>query len=169
MAGEFRSAANALDPDEVSFVEVLDGMTMVGVSDVTYRFTVYTTNDIPRKTKVYITFPTNWKLDCANFPYQAPPMCLLGCAFTDVAIQCEAATNTLQLLQGFEGDDQYLYAPGPFIFDLKGMTNPPTTETQPLTMTTYNTDGTIYKIDESTNVFSLSFTTGLITVTSIVP
>ena len=86
MAGEFLSAGNTNDPAEVSLVEVLDGLTMVGVTDVTYKFTVYTTNDIPRKSKVYITFPTDWKLDCADFPYQAPPMCSIGCEFNDVAI-----------------------------------------------------------------------------------
>jgi len=36
-------------------------------------------------------------------------------------------------------------------------------------VTTYNTDGNIYKIDESTGLFFLEFTTGKLTIVDIKP
>lgn len=146
-----------------SSAEIMGGNTKVALTNVDYKFTLYTTNDIPRKAKVYLTFPSDWVLNTAAFPLPTVS-CQLGCNFLTAAIQYEGATNTLQLLQGFEDANSYQYNPGPIIFTLSGMTNPSTTKMQTFTMTTYNMDGNIYKIDEATSLFTLTFTTGVITI-----
>jgi hypothetical protein len=150
--------------DYISKVEILDGKTMVDLTGVTYRWTMYFSNDLPRKSKVFITFPSSW-----NLSPKPTIQCSFGCEFTNEALTFEPSTNTLQLLQGFESPNSYLNAPGPVTFDLIGMNNPPTTAKQSFTVTTYNTDGNIYKIDESLSIFTLSFTTGKITILSILP
>jgi len=50
-----------------------------------------------------------------------------------------------------------------------GMENPGTTSRKSFTLTTYNTDGEIYKIDEASEIFYLEFTVGAIKCLEIVP
>ena len=88
------------------------------------------------------------------------------CDSTSVFITRDAATNTLILTGLFS---TFQNAPGPLTLQLIGNTNPPTTARQYFTLTTYNQDGTIYKIDESSDLFYLDFQTGDITVTLFYP
>jgi hypothetical protein len=50
-----------------------------------------------------------------------------------------------------------------------GNTNPPTTSRMYFTITTYNEDGAVYKIDESSSLFYLDFQPGGITINNIIP
>jgi len=75
---------------------------MVAEIDVTYRFSIYFGNDIPRRSKVYLTFPSTWILD-----YKPVVNCTFGCAFVNDALTYEPSSNTLQLLQGFESASSY--------------------------------------------------------------
>lgn len=60
--------------------------------------------------------------------------------------------------------------PGPIQFSIKGFTNPATTETQYLGLTTYQfVTGGIYAIDSSSSWFGVTATTGVLTITSILP
>lgn len=60
-----------------------------------------------------------------------------------------------------------MYTPGPIIFKLTGLTNPPTTASRAFTVTTYNVDGNMYPIDRSNNLFQLAFTPGQISINAI--
>ena len=47
-------------------MEIVDGRTMVRETGVEYKFTLFMTNDVPRKSKIYVAFPSSWTLDCVN-------------------------------------------------------------------------------------------------------
>lgn len=68
---------------------------------------------------------------------------------------------------GFETQFSYTSAPGPVIFSMLGLTNPPTTAPKSFTVSSYNVEGNLYPIDRSDNLFTLTYTTGVITVYSI--
>jgi len=65
---------------------------MVATENVSYKFTLYTTNDIPKKSKAYVTFPTSWKLDCSKLP---TVKCDLNCEFLNIGVSCDSTTNSL--------------------------------------------------------------------------
>ena len=55
------------------------------------------------------------------------------------------------------------------IFEVGGFTNPAATDVVKFTVTTVSFDTDLYLIDRSDSAFSLKFTTGLLTVASVVP
>jgi hypothetical protein len=60
-----------------------------------------------------------------------------------------------------------VYTPGPIIFTLIGLTNPPTTAERAFTVTTYNVDDNLFPIDRSNTLFQLSYIPGTITIDKI--
>jgi len=159
LPGKFKNITET--KGEEAGIQILDGKTMVALTGVTYRWTLHLANPIPWKGKLYVTFPITWKLDCTNIP---KIICQRGCTFSDDYVQCDPASNSLQYLNGFEPPFGFRYAGDVVIFDMLGMTNRPTTDTQSFTVTSYATNGNIFKIDESVDLYSLSYTTGLITI-----
>ena len=82
---------------------------------------------------------------------------------------CDPTTNALQIQGAFEGTYSYVYAPGPVKFTITNMTNRETSDKINFAVSTYNLIGNNYLIDESNLMFSMSFTTGIMTVNSITP
>jgi len=83
-------------------------------------------------------------------------------------IKCNEQTNRLEFWNGFEQDYHFRIAPGPVIFEVGGFTNPAATDKVRFTVTTVTFDTDIFLIDKS-DAFTLKFTTGKLTIASVVP
>lgn len=159
--------------DSVSNVVINNNLPMVSAVGVEYKFTVYITNDIPRDGKLYVSFPTDgWKLTC---PLTATDTLLYSVVeasqadFKTANMGCSTVDNRLELESGWPTNSNFLYAPGPVIFTLGGFDNPETTAKKNIKVATYNSDGGLFIIDQDDAPFFLTFTSGLITVTSVAP
>jgi hypothetical protein len=122
---------------------------------VDYQVTMYFTNNIPINSKLYIQYPTAWSVADASF-VQPTVTCQLYCDITNsgIIVTKNNADNTLIVTNMFTG---FQNAPGPLTFTMVGNTNPATTARMYFTITTYNEDGAVYKIDESSSLFYLDF------------
>jgi hypothetical protein len=84
---------------------------MVGASDLAYEFDIYlVVNPIPNYSKVVVTWPTTWILDCDD---TFTVYCSVGCDFkNDTALKCDEPSNSIELYDGFDvlGDTPFLFA-----------------------------------------------------------
>jgi hypothetical protein len=81
-----------LDRSGVAFTD--ETQAMVGTKDVKYTFTLYLANDVPLGARVYVTWPSDWKLVCEPFAYTVE--CLKGaCGFTADNTLCDTISNRL--------------------------------------------------------------------------
>ena len=149
-----------------SRLEITSSDTMVSTTNAKYRFRIYNTNDVPNRSSIYITFPSTYTLSCSGtwtITNLAP-----NNACPSSGIVCKSVEQRLELLNCFT--TQYVTSPGPIDFEIEGFTNPATTETQYLGVTTYQyIPGGVYAIDSSSSYFGVTATTGVLTITSITP
>ena len=162
----------AADSTGTTSVTIATGKYMVGEEDQRYDFTLYPAGAMPMGAKLFLTLPTAWRLDCNDASSLPSVSCDQGCAFSSSAMLCDPVQNQLQFLQGWPSTSSYRPAPGPIKFSLSGMLNPTTTTEQYFAVTTYHQDGSQYLIDQllaSTKMLKLQFSTGVVTVTRIMP
>ena len=135
---------------------------------VDYEITMYMSNNVPINSKLYIQFPLAWSVADPSFVMPSGVTCLLYCdiANTNIILTKNNADNTLIVTNLFPS---FQRAPGPLKVRLTGNTNPPTTSRMYFTITTYNEDGQVYKIDESTSRFFLDFQPGVIAIGALYP
>ena len=140
----------------------------VSTTGVSYELTMYMTNDVPIGSKLYIQFPLLWNVANIKVPPDASTIgidCVLYCNSGSIPT-IDIAANTLIITSLFT---DFQTAPGPLTIRLTNMDNPATTQRMYFTVTTYNEDGAVYKIDESTDKFFLDFQPGVITIAALYP
>lgn len=175
MPGSFHAGPGvpgAADSAGVTGVTVDGDKYMVGEAGQRYDFTLYTAGAMPMGAKLFLTIPRAWTLDCNTASSLPQVKCAQGCAFANSATLCDTVLNQLQFLQGWPTTASYTHAPGPIKFYLSGMTNPTTTTEQYFGVTTYHQDGSQYLIDrllDTDKMLKLQFSTGIVTVTDIMP
>ena len=86
-----------------------------------------------------LVFPiAGWKLDCVNTASWPKINCLNDCKCTQAGVKCDPGRNMLQFTDCWPTLADYVYAPGPVMFELQEMTNPISINKEYFQMTTYD-------------------------------
>lgn len=138
------------DEDKPTGLEIVDDETTVGLLDVSYRIKFYTHNPIPAESILYITWPTDWYLDCSDIEPECVSKDLKTTCPEECAV-CNEEYQRLELTGCFE--DIFIDPETDYVdIQLDGLKNPDDTAEYSIAVTTLQTttyDSNLYIIDYS--------------------
>jgi hypothetical protein len=158
--------------------------SLVSETGISYVFTLSLANALPKYGRVQIDWPSDWPQDYEpSDRYTVSCINSIGtCGYAQSGVEAAADASGYYLsrvtftdgIDPYSGEAAQLVEPGPaHVLEIAAgkFTNPSFSGPKTFTVRTMSLDatGTLWGIDEATDPFVLDFTTGVLTIKSVVP
>jgi hypothetical protein len=126
--------------------------TGVSEEDQTYKFTVYLKGDIPQNGYFTLTVPSEVGMP-SGLASDLTVDCLSALSCDSIALTYTSSTREIKFAGAVSSASDYIIAPAPLVFTVRGFTNPSTADEAFFTFKSYaSLENGVYQIDEITSL-----------------